>query len=251
MRHPASPWRCGMFVALARLSHDSDVEVPQWLQGGAPMGIAVPILPGGHFPCKDLGRELEPQELEPLGAASLNHPSFSCLQDEDGVTGTALIEACVDAGFGELFSDRKSAAQALGGQIFPAPLGDVAKPRPGGGVTHRLIQDLRANRVNDAVSLPERQVLPRPIDHAVALARFEQRRQSGHVLMVGVADFAEAFQSVPLDPRERRFNCAEVTTGLRRSRAPLQPRTLDGHRGSMAGCRLRRATLAIHWCLPG
>ena len=62
------------------------------------MSIAVPILPGGHFPCKDLGRELEPQELEPLGAASLNHPSFSCLQDEDGVVEPLLDRVSVGDG---------------------------------------------------------------------------------------------------------------------------------------------------------
>ena len=39
-----------------------------------------------------------------------------------------------------------------------------------GSCKHRLIQDQRANGVNEAVDLTEDQVLPRGIDHGIDLA---------------------------------------------------------------------------------
>ena len=69
-----------------------------------------------------------------------------------------------------MYESREAAAEALGGQVYPAPLGTISKMREDGSSKHRLIQDLRANDVNRAVALPERQVLPRPVDHAAAQA---------------------------------------------------------------------------------
>ena len=58
---------------------------------------------------------------------------------------------------------------------------------------HRDIQDLRANRVNDAVLLPERQVLPRALDHATDLAVFRADLHVGEELATMVLDFKDAF----------------------------------------------------------
>ena len=80
------------------------------------------------------------------------------------------LQAQVDAGFALLFTDAAAAERYLGGRVHPAPLGNVSKVKPDGTRKHRVIQDLRANRVNDSVTLPERQVLPRGVDHAIDVA---------------------------------------------------------------------------------
>ena len=87
-----------------------------------------------------------------------------------------------------------------------------------------MIQDLRANNVNAAVELPERMVLPRPLELAIDLAQMTSGSRQGDVTMIGIVDFADAFMSVPLAGPERRFNCAALPRDLRRERAPLHPR---------------------------
>ena len=57
----------------------------------------------------------------------------------------------------------------MGCKVFPAPMGDVVKPKPSGGNKHRLILDLRANGVNDVASAGARSYFGGDVD-ATALA---------------------------------------------------------------------------------
>ena len=75
---------------------------------------------------------------------------------------------------------------------------------------YRLIQDQRINFVNSAVSLPERQVLPRPIDHARDLGLLLEGLRPDEELTTLILDFKDAFMSIPLHFDEWRFNCAEI-----------------------------------------
>eukprot|EP00969_Alexandrium_andersonii_P020685 904046-Alexandrium_andersonii.AAC.1 len=62
------------------------------------------------------------------------------------------------------------------------------------------------------VHLHEQVVLPRPMDHALDLARAEAAfPQESFALVLG---FADAFSSTPLRPEERRFACAELELGF-------------------------------------
>jgi hypothetical protein len=126
-------------------------------------------------------------------------------------------------GFGVLFSSREAAEAHLGDKVHPAPLGNISKEKPDGKTKHRLIQDLRMNSVNAAVTLRERQVLPRPIDHARNMGLLLENMRAGEVLTTLVLDFKDAFMSIPLHKDEMRFNCAEVGEGLTRERAEVFP----------------------------
>ena len=225
LHHPAAPWRYELFRALAELWGDSDQEVPRWLKEGAPMGLAATIQPGGHFPRLTEPAALQPDALEPLCAVDVNHPSLHTRFDGDPeAAGWALVRKAVEDGYGEVFSDSIAAETALGGTIYPAPLGTVSKQRTDGTWKHRLIQDLRANQVNAAVELPERMVLPRPLELAVDLAQMGRASGPGDETMIGIIDFSDAFMSVPLAGPERRYNCAALPRDIRRARAPLHPR---------------------------
>jgi hypothetical protein len=112
--------------------------------------------------------------------------------------------------------------QILGGQTHPAPLGNITKEKPGGEVKHRLIQDLRRNSVNSAVVLTERQVLPRPVDHAKDVALLSDGLRKGEVISTLVLDFKNVFMSIPLDKAERRFNCAQVAEPISLSRPKIE-----------------------------
>ena len=198
MRHPASPWRWALFDALATLTEDPDQEVAQWLRDGAPMGLSVAITPGGHFPRLTTPPESTLDELSPLSGGDLNHPSFRAeFPGDSEAAGLSLVRESVAAGFAEVFRDRAAAADALGGPVLPAPLGTVSKTRDDGSWKHRLIQDLRRNGVNTAVDLPERLVLPRPIDLARDMSDLTAQGAQGDGQRIGIVDFADAFMSVP------------------------------------------------------
>ena len=80
----------------------------------------------------------------------------------------------------------------LGARVHPAPLGNISKAKDDGSIKHRLIQDLRANSVNEAVRLQERQVLPRGIDHGRDMAVLGEGADPSDVHTL-VLDFKDAF----------------------------------------------------------
>lgn len=67
--------------------------------------------------------------------------------------------------------DFYKAAARFGTQPHPSALGTISKHNSDGSFKHRLIQGMGRSVINDAVRPPERQVLLRPIDHAVDLTR--------------------------------------------------------------------------------
>ena len=205
--HAASPLRYELFRALAKRASDSDTEVAGWLQHGAPMGIRRPVVAGGLFPRSDRPPEEDAEHFMGTFDFKGNHPSFSRTWGESEPPTTALVQAYVEKGFGKIFRTRQDAENFLGAQCFPAPLGNVSKPRKGGGWKHRIIQDLRICHINGASGTFERTVLPRAIEHGVDLA---DMAALGPYVFALVLDLEDAFMTVPLHVDEQPFNCAEV-----------------------------------------
>ena len=220
--HEASTWRFNVVKRVVELTGDTDTEIATWLEKGAPMGLASEIKPGGHFPKQDADTEITLEELAVLDKCEQNHGSFNELHGEDVSPAVRLVEEHLNNGFARLFEDQAAAEAWLGQSVFPAPMGNVTKVK-GDKIKHRLIQDLRVNHVNRAVALPERQVLPRPVDHAVDMATLTQQQRKTERAACMVLDFANAFMQVPLAKTEMRYNCASVPQGLLRSRSPLTP----------------------------
>ena len=112
-----------------------------------------------------------------------------------------IIRSYLSKEFGERLESREAAELGLGQKCFLAPLGTVTTTKRSGKRKHRIIQDLKWNRVNDT---EERAVLPRGIDHVADLAILAET----HTLVEAtVLDFVDAFMAVPT---EQPFNCAEV-----------------------------------------
>ena len=152
-RHAAAPWRYNVISAVQDRCNDPDRELRAWLQHGAPMGIRVPIAAGGLFPPSAVEAEISPEtvfEETFLG----NRPSFA--EDSADSPGLAVIQGHLDAGFGHLFSDLASAEAHFSHKVAPAPLGTISKSKPDGTMKHRVIMDLKMNRVNEATATPER-----------------------------------------------------------------------------------------------
>ena len=223
LSHPASTWRYEVVKAIQQACSDPDVHLATWLRDGAPMGLSRPIEPSGLFPAEHKVPIVTLDELAAMEVMRTNHPSFADHHGESKSPGVALLEDQVNKGFALLFSDQPAAEAFLGGKAHPAPLGNIAKAKADGSMKYRLIQDQRRNWVNSAVEMPERQVLPRPIDHARDLGLLVEGLRKDEVLTTLVLDFKDAFMSVPLHPDERRFNCAKVEEPVHRERAALFP----------------------------
>ena len=184
------------------------------------MGIEKAIDVGGHFPEKDDPTAAPLAWLDGAPEITAKHPSFNLRDAQGKQPALDELRALVEAGYGRLYKDRKEAERALGGDCFPAPLGNVTKLGPDGVTKHRLIQDLRRNLVNDCAGVPERQVLPRFLDHALDLAEASAATDADGVDTL-ILDFRRAFMSIPVSRAELRYNCCLSTEPLRRARGPL------------------------------
>jgi len=221
--HPASPWRAELVGTVLARAGDPDAAIWDWLRNGAPMGLARSLVPGTHFPAANEDPTITLAELDDRAPWEQNHQSFNATHGDEDLRPPAwdLLEEQVNNGFALLFPDATAASAYLGGVCHPAPLGNVVKVKEDGTLKHRLIQDLRANGVNSAVHLTERQVLPRGIDHGIDLAELGASRDEGEDVYTLVLDFKDAFMSIPLHPDEQRFNCACTGFVLQRSRPAL------------------------------
>ena len=206
LHHVASPLRYRLFKALGTAAGDPDQSVPEWLEHGAPMGINVPVVPGGHFPRADRPPGVDAHDGIEAYRYHGNHPSFGEKWGEQEPPTLPLIRGYLKAGYGRVFDSQSSAEQYLGARCFPAPFGNVSKVRRTGR-KHRIIQDLKACHINEAAGTWERIVLPRAVEHAVDLA--DLATFEGHVATL-VLDFSDAFMVVPLHRDEMPYNCAQV-----------------------------------------
>ena len=223
-RHPATPWRGALIGAVGRDAGDPDTVLSDWLMDGAPMGIEAPIVPGGLFPLAFSEADATPAEVL-SETFSGNHPSFTALGAKG--PGWQAVADHVAHGFGELHDSQAALEKHLGSRVAPAPMGVISKLKPD-GVTekHRVIMDLRRNRVNEACCLPERQVLPTWLSHAVDLAILGHGAAHGAAaeplaVMTLILDLWNAFMNIPLADVERPFNVAVVEVPVERGRPPL------------------------------
>ena len=101
---------------------------------------------------------------------------------------------------------------------FPASLGNITKQKLD-HIKHRLIQDLKKNRVNRVCKVPERQVLPHPLDHTQDLTQCATAADEDWIVATLIIDVCNAFMPVPIHDEEKPFNCCQVQQGLNRTRA--------------------------------
>ena len=215
--HPASPWKYNVVRAVQQACGDPDTAVADWLEHGAPFGVAVPVEPGGLLPLVVESPILQEEDLYERELFRDNHKSFKATVD-DQQPALEELRGLVDSGFARLCTDSAEAERWLGQAPVVSPLGNVTKPKPDGTVKNRLIQDFRASSVNAASSVSERQVLPRFVDHARDLAMLSAR---GSSVGVFVLDFKHAFMTVPLAREEMPYNTSVVPESLTRTRPPL------------------------------
>ena len=130
--HPAGKWRHRLVEWVQANCHDLDVQLAKWLRDGFPIGIDVPITPGGLLPLSRSHAEAE--TLDGLLWNKGNHPSFSVVNDGDDLPpGPRILREYHSKGFVSRYASRKE-AEAVHGQVVVSPLGNIAKLKPDGSI---------------------------------------------------------------------------------------------------------------------
>ena len=124
--HRASPWRYNLVRQVGRLAKDPDHHIADWLEHGAPCGLAVPVAPGGLLPHIDEEPSVSLDDLEHEATWTANHASFDNEADPEKPALQLLTEH-LDNGFCELFLGPLQAERYLDRPVVPSPLACVSK----------------------------------------------------------------------------------------------------------------------------
>ena len=131
--HPTSPWKYNVVRAVQQACGDPDTAVADWLEDGAPFGVAVPVEPGGLLPLVVESPILQEEDLYERELFRDNHKSFKAIVD-DQQPALEELRGLIDSGFARLCTDSAEAERWLGQAPVVSPLGNVAKPKPDGTV---------------------------------------------------------------------------------------------------------------------
>ena len=221
--HPHSPWRHEIVRALQQCTGDPDRDLADWLRDGVPMGLSVPLRPGGLFPRQESTRTVDPESLS--GDSDVrNHPSFRLLGNDGAPVGAAQLGEYLNQGFGTLYRSKADADTHLGVDTVPSPLGNIRKIKQTSEVKDRIVQDMTSSQVNAACDVRERQVLPTYMSHARDVALMSRwAHMKGDSTAVAKIDFEGAFMSLALADAERRYNACSAESDLHRTRPPHFP----------------------------
>ena len=190
-----SPLDGNLFEAWGRRAHDPETEVAKWIKDGAPLGINSNIRRCNIFPPAD--DKHHQRELGDVDTAQ-------SLREDIG-NYVSVVEQREDAeaeierlkGLGYAIAVRKEEVEAAGFEgVTISKLGLIVKTKEDGSKKRRIIIDLRRSGGNSKALLPERLVLPRPMDAVLMLKKLhllhaeekEAHRRTMELVMVDISD---------------------------------------------------------------
>ena len=146
---------------------DPDVSIPKWIEEGVPLGIECPIETHGVFPPSDeVGPSLASEDAT---TAIIRGDLVNYVSVEDNkqhaVDELRRYEECR-----YLFRMKAEEAEVQFKKRTISKLGLILKEKEDGSLKKRIIIDMRRSKGNQKAHLPERLVLPRPLD-AVEMIR--------------------------------------------------------------------------------
>ena len=195
--------------AFIEASGDPDYHLPEWLEGGAPIGILNDIPLAGIFPDVQISVETDTSlsELVTLEPGWVNYASV----EKEPDTVNEVLSKAVEAGFCRVYDTRRALEAAAGtADIVYNKLALISKERDDGTMKHRVIWDMLRSRVNEQERVGERIVLPKVSDAVKDAVDLVRAAGPGETLEWFVIDVADAFHNVPIHESEWRFCCARV-----------------------------------------
>ena len=217
--------RAHLLEAWARHARDPGQRLCKWLTEGAPAGLACTFEDlDGLYPRVDPAAETgSPDDL------FTDHDSFVNYKGVDEDPDAAkVIDSYIASGYMQEFQRHSEVAEFVGGEPIVSKLGLVVKERvnpTSGKVTKkvRIILDNKQSGVSTTAVRTHRSTLPRAI-HAIggalSLMNWVPQPRGAHRPNVWtrqcpshsprrlrwlIADFTDAFWTIPLHPKERRF----------------------------------------------
>ena len=210
-----TPMDTELVAAWVEASGDPETEVPKWLVQGAPLGIELPIHSCGIFPPAEkkegnsVGEAITQGELEKKGFK--NYLSVES-NKEDAEAELARYE---NLGYLRRLPKEEALRDFGGGTI--SKLGLVVKLKPDQTKKLRIVIDLRRSGGNAKSELPERLVLPRPLDAVQSLREQKRKKveegQGDYGAEFALIDISDAFTTPPLHSKELRHSLSPSTKG--------------------------------------
>ena len=157
-----------LFGALIDESGDPDVDIPDWISSGFPLGIDRPIVPRGVFPINDSDTAAVEQSRA-FGSMAAHgdldkHTNYKSFYDEVEAA-DADFDRIVEKGFAERVATTHELKMRWG-EVRAPKVAVVAKVKRDGTKKVRLIVDMLRSGTNGDIVARERLVLPRMTDLA-------------------------------------------------------------------------------------
>ena len=200
-----SPLDPELLAAWAERAGDPEKDVVRWVREGAPLGMSLEIPTCGIFPPALDGDRGEAEgwmdtDQQLQGGSVVNYRSVQENMDDAVVE----LDRYRERGYVKDLDEAQLKAEFSGGTI--SRMGLIVKPKEGGGVKRRFIVDLRRSTGNSKARLPERLILPRPLDAVNTLkslvekgtGKMEEERDMELVLV----DISDAFMTLAVHREE-------------------------------------------------
>ena len=194
-----SMWRPGVVRAFVNMANDPDTELADWLEDGAPTGVARDIRGSGIFPVAQSGGE-DHGELWRHWARMEPRSNYASVE-EHGDLVRAEIRRLRECGFVSVYRNWEAVKERFG-QVVVSKMAAIVKKKEDGSLKLRLIIDMRRSQVNAHVRLHERIVLPRVADMLKDALALQGRTSDDAELDMFVLDWADAFHSIGVHPDE-------------------------------------------------
>ena len=195
-------WRPHVAAALSEIGGDVDTSLMRWLLEGVPLGIDAEIGCHGVFPPAENDREgtNEAANLWTRVAEGCYYQSF----DEDRDWVIPKLQEMERKGQLTRFASLAE-AQKVHGDVIVNKAASLVKCLDDGTLKHRIIIDLLRSGANWLCWVPERGVLPRVFDATADSRRLLFLSMGGGFPEMVVLDVEEAFYTLGVLFKERRF----------------------------------------------
>ena len=179
--------------AFVREAGDPDVELGEWLQHGAPTGVANDVKGVGIFP-QTLPKGEQHEDIwqfwvriEPTAKYASVHENEDLVKQE--------IKRLSEKGFVTIYKNWGEVLKKFG-NVVVSKMAAVVKPKEDGTTKLRIIIDMLRSRVNEHVRLHERIVLPRLQDLVADALAITDCTGTEDLVDMMVVDWADAFHSM-------------------------------------------------------
>ena len=203
----ANNLRPGILSAWRIAASDPDDQPEKWWREGAPAGIRMHVEDRGIFPLHDKDDLNAPVDCESLSTDLDSFFNYANAEEDDDAWEELMRFA--NAGCLKVLNTWKETTDFLDGETPVLNKLNVISKERNGKIKKRIIMDAKQSDVTAATARYERTLLPRTLDAVHdcldLLAQPQWAKTTDNDTELFVADFKDAFWSIPNHPRERRF----------------------------------------------